>query len=147
MTVLSLAVPELCLYTFILPTLTRMRTLQLAWPLAGFLTFLGQVRAQDFTVGGWTFDGSCRAHQDYITTGSEDALKMVTKAQSDLNLVFPRFEKKSNPRQMAQYRIVRAMGRCFGFMPDAKNDNAKTDQWWSRLFRRSDSIQKCVILN
>ncbi|KAM6523911.1 hypothetical protein FSOLCH5_004522 [Fusarium solani] len=119
-----------------------MRILQLAWLLAGFLAFLGQVRAQDFTVGGWTFDGSCRAHQDYVTASFEDTLKMVTKAQSDLNLVLPRFEKKSNPRQTAQYRIARAMGRCFGFMPDAKNDNAKTDQWWSRLSRRSDSTQR-----
>ncbi|WAO86918.1 Hypothetical protein NCS54_00420700 [Fusarium falciforme] len=86
-----------------------MRTPQLAWLLAGFLTFLGQVRAQDFTVDGWTFDGSCRAHQDYITTGSEDALKMVTKAQSDLNLVLPRFEKKSNPRWTAQHQIFDVM--------------------------------------
>ncbi|KAJ4132916.1 hypothetical protein NW754_015729 [Fusarium falciforme] len=63
---------------------------------------------------------------------------MVTKAQSDLNLVLPRFEKKSNPRWTAQHRIARAMGRCFGFMPDAKNDNAKTDQRWSRLFQILD---------
>ncbi|RSL66099.1 hypothetical protein CEP54_003953 [Fusarium duplospermum] len=65
---------------------------------------------------------------------------MVTKAQSDPNLVLPRFEKNSNPRQTAQYRIARAMGRCFGFMPDAKNDNARTDQWWSRLFETFDAM-------
>lgn len=125
-----------------------MRTLQLGWLLAGSLTFLGQVQAQeDFTVGGWTFDGSCKAHEDYITKGFKDALQMVTKAQSDLNYALPRFEKKSNPKQTAQYRIARAMGRCFGFMPDIKNDNAKTDEWWSRVFRKFGSTQGCVILN
>lgn len=125
-----------------------MHTLELAWLLAGFLALLGQVQAQDFTVGGWTFDESCREHQDYVTKGIEDALQMVTKAQSDLNLVLPRFEKKSNPRQTAQYRIARAMGRCFGFMPDPKNDNARTDQWWPRVFGTSRAAQRGrVILN
>ncbi|KAL2689511.1 hypothetical protein Neosp_003565 [[Neocosmospora] mangrovei] len=118
-----------------------MRTLQLGWLLAGSLTFLGQAQAQeDFTVGGWTFDGSCKAHEDYITKGFKDALQMVTKAQSDLNYALPRFEKKSNPKQTAQYRIARAMGRCFGFMPDIKNDNAKTDEWWSRVFQIFDAM-------
>ncbi|KAM0439608.1 hypothetical protein ACHAPT_000700 [Fusarium lateritium] len=117
-----------------------MRKPQLAWLLAGFLAITGRVQAQDFTVGGWTFDTTCAPYADYVTKGIQDALQMVTKAQADLNLVLPRFEKKANPLQTEQYRIARAMGRCFGFMPDDKKDNTNAEKYWSKVFQIYDAL-------